>query len=351
MVSATANMSRIHEFPLNDLENVKYSKNVISFAIEHGYYNPKKDGKFSFSKAYNPPTEEQIRYSSRRIWSIFRRIAPSKNISSKYSNGNTNLKPYALCMKPDKKLSVRDVIALHRDHYENTKFDMTKDLVAGPFNAPDRWRPMKWKADGKLYAWERPIATQQAGFVYVSESRESIPDEIGGVVWYGMDNPYTNVFVPVYTSVTELPVSYTVGSMKKYSRDSAWWVFNFVANYANLRYSYMIKDIQKIQQEIEDLEFALQPAIEHTSEYLLKTNRELAVKYLTKYCVENAESVVKKWRELGDFLITKYNDGYIQNEKHRAHETGYPENWLKKEVKRNGKKHKLIETRNGDKEL
>ncbi|MCK4890399.1 MAG: C69 family dipeptidase, partial [Candidatus Aminicenantes bacterium] len=223
MVSATANMSRIHEFPLNDPGNVLYSENVISFAVKHGYYDPEKDGNFSFSKAYNPPTEEQIRYSSRRIWSIFRRISPSMNISSKYSNGNTNLKPYELYIKPDSKLNVRDVIALHRDHYENTKFDMTKDLVSGPFEAPDRWRPMKWKSGGKLYAWERPIATQQAGFVFVSESRAYVPDDIGGIVWFGMDNPYTNVFVPVYTSVTELPLSYTIGSLKKYTRDSAWW--------------------------------------------------------------------------------------------------------------------------------
>ncbi len=350
-VSATANMSRIHEFPMNDPENVLYSKNVVSYAVKHGFYDPKKDGKFSFSRAYNPPTEEQIRYSSRRIWSIFRRIAPSKNISPEYSNGNTNLKPYDLYIKPDKKLDVRDVIALHRDHYENTEFDMTKDIVSGPFGAPDRWRPMKWKSEGKLYAWERPIATQQAGFVYISESREYVPDEIGGVVWYGMDNPYTNVFVPVYTSVTELPRSYTVGSLKQYTRDSSWWAFNFVANYANLRYSFMIKDIQKVQKELEDLEFQLQPAIEHAAEYLLSTDKELVDDYLTKYCVENADAIVKKWIDLGDFLITKYNDGYIQNEKNRPQEIGYPDKWLKKEAKSRGKKHKLTQTRSGDREL
>jgi len=351
MVSATANMSRIHQFPLDDRENVLYSKNVISYAVEHGYYDPGKDGKFSFSRAYNPPTEEQIRYSARRVWSIFRRIAPSKNISPDYSSGNTKIKPYDLYIKPDKKIDVRDVIALHRDHYEDTEFDMTKDVVSGPFGAPDRWRPMKWKADGKLYAWERPIATQQAGFVYISESREYVPDEIGGVVWYGMDNPYTNVFVPIYTSVSELPRSYTIGSLKKYTRDSAWWAFNFVANYANLRYSYMIKDIQKVQKELEDLEFNLQSAIEYTAGYLLRTDKELVDDYLTRYCVENAESIVKKWVDLGDFLITKYNDGYIQNEKNRPQETGYPGKWLKKEVKENGKKHKLTQTRDGDKEL
>ncbi len=350
-VCATANMSRIREFPLNDPDNVLYSKNVISYAVEHGYYDPAKDGAFSFSKAYNPPTEEQVRYSSRRIWSIFRRVAPSKNISSRYSNGNTNMKPYELYIKPDRKLDVRDVIALHRDHYENTEFDMTKDLVSGPFGAPDRWRPMRWKSGDKLYAWERPIATQQAGFVYVSESRSYISDEIGGIVWFGMDNPYTNVFVPIYTSVTELPVSYTVGTLKKYTRDSAWWTFNFVANFANLRYSYMIKDIQKVQKDLEDIEFGLQPAIEHTAKYLLETDRKLVSTYLTKYCVENAETVVRRWRDLGDFLVTKYNDGYIKDEKDRPREVGYPKKWLKKEAKENGKKRGLKVTRNGDKEL
>jgi dipeptidase len=351
MVCAHANMSRIREFPLDDPENVRYSKNVISFAKEKGYYNPKDGKPFSFSHAYNPPTQEQVRYSARRVWSIFRRTAPSLHLSPDYSSYKKNAKPYPLYIKPDRKLSVRDVIALHRDHYEGTEFDMTKDVTAGPFGAPDRWRPMKWEVEGKTYAWERPISTQQAGFVHVTQSRSHIPDQIGGVYWYGLDNPYTNFFVPFYTSITKFPESYTRGTLRQFSRDSAWWAFNFVANYANLRWSYMIKDIQKVQKEIEDMTFQLQPVIETAALELLKKNPQLVKTYLTNHCVVNAEANIKKWWQLADFLVTKYNDGYIKNEKGRPQEIGYPGKWLKKEVKANPKKKLLKQERKGKGEL
>lgn len=350
-ICAHTNMSRIREFPLDDPENVLYAKNVISFAIKKGYYDPKSGKPFRFSEAYNPPTEEQVRYSSRRVWSIFRRAAPSLNLSADFSSYKKNAKPYPLFIKPDRKISIRDVIALHRDHYEGTDFDMTKDITAGPFGAPDRWRPMKWSVEGKKYAWERPISTQQVGFIHITQSRSFIPDQIGGVYWYAPDNPFTNFFTPFYTSISQLPESYTIGTLKNFSRDSAWWAFNFVANYANLRWSYMIQDIQKIQKEIEDLTFQLQPAIEATALELLKTNPVLVEKYLTNYCVSNAELNIKKWWQLADFLVTKYNDGYIQNEEGRPQEIGYPEDWLKREVKVNPGKKRLTEERKGKGEL
>jgi dipeptidase len=351
LVCAHANMSRIREFPLDDPENVVYSKNVISFAVAKGYYDPDSGKPFSFSAAYNPPSEEQVRYSARRVWSIFRRVAPSLNLSADFSSYKKGAKPYPLYIKPDRQLDVRDVIALHRDHYEGSEFDMTKDLTAGPFGAPDRWRPIKWKAEGKTYAWERPIATQQAAFVFVSESRAHVDDAIGGVFWYGLDNPYTNFFVPLYTSITGLPESFTTGSLSRFSRDSAWWAFNFVANYANLRWSHMIKDIQKVQQEIEDLEFGLQPAVEQTARNLLETNPSMVEPFLSHYCVANAEAHIKRWWDLADRLITKYNDGYIQDEEGRAREIGYPEQWLKREIEQQGKRLRLKEERQGEGEL
>ena len=350
-ISAHANLSRIGVFSKYKTE-VIHSKNVISFAIKKGYYNPKTDGPFNFSKVYDPPTEEDVKYSLRRVWSIFRRSAPSLNLSPDYSSFVKGAKPYPLYIKPDKKLGVRDVIALHRDHYEGTPFDMTKDLTAGPFGAPDRWRPISWKVNGKLYSWERPIATQQACFVFVSQSRGYMPDEIGGVYWFGLDNPYTNFFAPFYISITELPKSYTVGRLQRFSRDSAWWAFNFVANYANLRWSYMIKDIQKVQKEIEDTEFSLQPYIEKTAFELYKAGKkDLMKKYLTNYCVQNAELGIRKWWDLADMLVTKYNDGYIQDEKGRPHAVGYPESWLKEEVKKHPEKFKLKDEKRGKGEL
>jgi len=352
MISATANMSRIHTVPLNDPRNCLYSKNVIDFAIQKGYYKPGSGKPFSFSRAYNPPTEEQIRYSDRRIWSIFRRLAPSRNFSPQYSNGRGKGSPYPLWIKPDKKLDVRDVIALHRDHYEGTEYDMTRDVLSGPFGSPDRWRPMKWEVNNRKYTWERPIATQQAAFVYVSEPCPKLPEELGGILWYGIDNPYTNFFIPLYTSITRLPESYTTGSLSGYTRESAWWTVNFVANFANLRYRYMIKDIQSVQKEIEDIGFGRQEAIESASIQLSQSKgMDFAIAFLTKYCIDNAEMNVRRWQKLGDHLITKYNDGYIQDKNHRGQEVGYPKSWLKKEVKKNGKKRRITSEKAIDREL
>jgi len=351
-VCATANMSRIHTFPLDDPERCLYSRNVISFAVGKGYYDPDSEQPFSFSRAYNPATEEQIRYSDRRIWSIFRRVAPSRNLSSLYSNGRGEESPYPLWIEPDARVCVRDVIALHRDHYEGTEYDMTRDLAAGPFGSPDRYRPMKWEVDGVKYAWERPIATQQAAFVFVTEPRPHLPAGFGGVVWYGIDNPYTNFFVPLYTSMDRLPRSYTTGSLHEYDRRSAWWTVNFVANFANLRYSHMIEDIRTVQKDIEDMAFGGQEAIENAAVQLMKSHgAAFAISFLTRYCIDSAEMNVRRWRDLGDRLIAKYNDGYIQNDAHRPQEVGYPESWLRREVEQSGERRRIQTEKEGDREL
>ncbi len=351
MVSAHANMARIGEFPLDDPENCLYAKNVISFAVEKGYYDPKAGKPFNFTLAYCPPSEEQVKYSARRVWSIFRRVAPGLNLSPDFSSSVPGAKPYPLWVKPENPLDVRDVIALHRDHYEGTPFDMSRDLSAGPFAMPDRWRPIKWKVDGRAHAWERPIATQQVGFLFASESRADVPDEVGGVFWYGLDNPYTNFFIPLYTSISDLPAAYTSGSMEAFSRDSAWWTFNFVANFANLRYRDMIRDIQKAQKEIEDLEFALQPAVEQTARQLLATDPGLAAAYLTRYCVSNGQMNQERWWRLAEFLITRYNDGYVRDAEGRPQEVGYPQEWLKKELQKNPRKFRIQTERQGEGEL
>jgi dipeptidase len=351
MISAHANMSRIGEFSLHDADNCLYSKNVVSFAMEKNYYNAKNGRPFNFSLAYNPPSEEQVKSSARRVWSIFRRAAPSLNLSPDFSSCKKGAKPYPLWIRPDAPLSVRDVMALHRDHYEGTPFDMTKDLSAGPFAMADRCRPVKWKLAGKTYSWERCIATQQVAFIFISQSRSTVPDSIGGVYWYGMDNPFSSFFIPLYTTISELPKAYTTGSIQAFSRDSAWWTCNFVANFANLRYSYMIRDIQKAQKEIEDLEFTLQPAIEQTAAFLLKSSPQTVPLFLTRYCVTNAQANVDKWWQLAEFLITRYNDGYIQDDKGDPQEIGYPDQWLKEELQKNPEKFLIKTERQNEEEL
>lgn len=338
-VSAHANMSRIGQFPLNDPQNCLYSKNVISFAEEKGYYNPKSGKPFSFRYAYDPPTPESLRYCATRVWSIFRHCAPSQNFSADFHRGIKGTKPYPLWIKPDKKLSVKDVMALIRDHYEGTDYDMTKGVDSGPFNSPNRWRPISWEVDGIKYHWERPISTQQTGFSFVSQSRSWLPNAIGGLYWYAMDDTYTNCYMPLYCGINDIPKSYTIGNLQNFSWDSAWWVFNFVANIANLKYSYMIKDIQKVQKKLEGKFFAFQPVIEKIALDLYKSDPELMVQFLTDYSVGHAEQVVKRWRKLGEYLLTKYNDGYVKDEKGRPHGVGYPSEWLRQVLK--SKAHQL----------
>jgi len=340
-ISAHANKARIGEFPLDDSEKCIYSDNVISFALDHGYYDPDSGEPFLFNETYCPSTPKNKRYGSTRVWSIFNRAAPSMNLSPDYTRGKEGTKPYPLWIKPDKKLGVADVFSLMRDHYEGTDYDMTAGVDAGPFGTPYRWRPMYFILDSIEYAWERPISTQQTGFSFVSQSRSWLPDPIGGVYWYGVDDTWFTCYIPLYCGIDGIPESFTKGSIQNFSWESAWWVFNFVSNFCNLKYSYMIKDIQTVQKEIEGQFLALQPTVEQTAKELFKTDPKLMIRYLTDYSVSNGEMVVDKWRELGEFLIMKYNDGYVKNASGRPEGVGYPENWLRDVVKLRPNQFKL----------
>jgi len=331
-VSVHANMSRIGEFPLDDPENCLYAKNVVTFALERGYYDPASGKPFRFHEAYDPPNPVGVRVCATRVWSVLRRCAPSQQFSSDYHRGVPGAEPYPLWIRPDEKLSLQDVMALMRDHYEGTELDMTKGLDAGPFASPYRFRDLTWDVDGTKYCWERPISTQQAGFVFVSQSRAWLPDPVGGVFWYAGDDAFTTPFVPLYCGITDAPPSYTVGSIRGFSWDSAWWVFNFVSNYAYVRWSRVYPDIRRVQEDLEGTFFALQPAVEKTAIELAESDPALARRYLTDYSVSHAEDVVRKWRALGEYLLTKHNDGYVLDEKGNSVGVGYPEDWLRRIV-------------------
>jgi len=340
-ISAHANKARIGTFPLNDPENCIYSDNVISFAIDMGYFDPNSGEPFNFAEAYCPSTPNNRRFADTRVWSIFRRAAPLQNFSYDYHRAEPGAEAYPLWIKPDKKLSVADVFSLMRDHYEGTEFDMTQGIDAGPYGSPNRWRPLNWKVDGKDHSWERPISTQQTGYSFVSQSRSWLPNAIGGVLWYGVDDIYTTCYVPLYCGIDKLPESFSKGSLGKFSWDSAWWIFNFVANFANLKYSYMIQDIQEVQKELEGQLLSMQPVIEKTAMELNDKDPLLMKQYLTDYSVTKGELIVRRWKELGEFLITKYNDGYVKNEMGRPKELGYPEAWLNRVVDERPNQFKL----------
>ena len=250
-------------------------------------------------------------------------------------------KPYPLWIKPDNKLSLHDVMEIMRDHYEGTPFDMTVGIDAGPFGTPLRCRGLTWEIDGTEYSWERPISTQQTAFSFISQSRGWLPDSIGGVYWYGWDDTYTTCYVPLYCCINAIPKSFAQGDLQKFSWESAWWVFNFVANFANLKYSYMVKDIQKVQSALEKQFISLQSVVEKTALDLHEKDPELLVQYLTNYSVSQGDLVVKRWIELGEFLISKYNDGYVKDERGRPRGMGYPSEWLKKVLESKPEQFKL----------
>ena len=325
-ISAHANMARIGEFPRDDRKNCLYSDNIVDVAVAHGWFDPQAGAPFNFRDVYDPADAQKKRYTATRVWSLFRRAAPSRDFSPDFHRGVPGAHDYPLWIEPDSKLALADVMALMRDHYEGTPYDMTQGVDAGPFGCPDRWRPMSWEQDGETYIWERPISTQQTGFSMIAQCRAKLPDPVGGCLWYGVDDTDTTVWFPLYAGATDVPPSYATGSLSEFSWDSAWWDFNLVANYACLKYSYMIEDIRAVQQELEGGFRAMQPAVEETAAKLFKQDPGLCAQYLTTYSVSAGERTAARWRELAGALFVKYNDGYVI-EDGSAREVGYPQAW------------------------
>lgn len=355
-ISGHANQARITQFPLNDTENCIYSPDVISFAREKGWFDG-TDAEFSFSDTYAPVTFSGARACEARVWAMFNRVNSKMGSYQDYAMGHLvkgrwgytqNRMP--LWIKPDKKVSVHDVMELMRDHYEGTKMDMTYDIGAGPFQCPYRWRPMTWQVDSIDYVHERATSTQQTGFVFVAQSRSWLPDPVGGIFWFGVDDTYTTVFSPMYCGINKVPSSFAVGNgdMLHFSPTSAWWTFSMVSNWAYTRYSYMIKDIQPVQSELENRYIAETAAVDKKAAELYKTDKTAARKYLTEYTVKTGDATVKRWQELFQYLLVKYIDGNIKKEKDGKFQTngygvpvmpsqpGYPEWWLREIVKQHG---------------
>jgi dipeptidase len=348
-VAAHANQARIRQFPLDDPENTIYAPDVISFARKMGWFDG-KDKDFSFADTYAPLDFGAIRFCEARVWSVYRRAAPSLDLPVERVMGDVRQEPLPLWIKPDNKLSVADVMALMRDHFEGTELDLTTDIGAGPFKCPYRWRPLTWKVDDVTYANERAISTQQTGFSFVSQSRSWLPDAIGGILWFGLDDTYSSVYTPMYAGIRAVPPSYGEGvaSLTEFSWDSAFWVFNWVANYAYSRYSDMIVDIQTVQNELEGGFFARQAEVETAALALHQTSPELAREYLTKYSVEQGEKVTDRWRTLGTELLVKYMDGNVKSEFGEAKHPPYPESWYRRIVEDNGEELREIKTESSD---
>lgn len=317
-ISAHANQARIQQIPFNDKANCMYSPDVVDFARKKGLYKG-TDADFSFQKAYNPYDFSGLRGCEARVWSFFNRFADGMDKYLPLVMGNEpDAEPMPLYVVPNRKLSLADVQNMMRDHYEGTPMDMTKDPGAGPYKVPYRWRPMNFEVNGQTYVNERAIATQQTGFVLVAQLRKDLPDYVGGILWFGVDDADMTLFKPMYTSMTRIPWSFSEenGSMTKFSWTSAFWMHNWVANMAYGKYSYMIEDIRKEQQRIEGQWQAMQPIVEKQAMAIAKDQGEAAaVEFLTNYSCNIADQSTSDWKKLGEYLMVKYIDGNVKIEK------------------------------------
>ena len=313
-ISAHANQSRIQQIPFDDKENCMYSPDVVSFAREKGYFNG-KDKDFSFTKAYCPYDFSALRGCEARVWAFMRKYDKSLEAYLPFLKGESD-KPMPLYVKADRKLTLQDVKNGMRDHYEGTEFCMTNDAGMGPYKVPYRWRPMTFKVDGQEYVNERAIATQQTGFVLCAQLRNWLPDAIGGVLWFGVDDAATAVFTPMYGSIKETPECFRVGNgdMMTFSWTSAFWIHNWVANMAYSKYSFMIEDIKPVQKELELGFEAMQPSIDKAAADMYAKNPEEAVKFLTWYSTTEANRSTARWKQLGEYLVVKYIDGNVKKE-------------------------------------
>lgn len=345
-ISGHANQARITTFPLNDPENCIYSPDVISFARERGLYSG-ADKDFSFSDTYAPLDFGAARFCEARVWAGFNRVSSGMDKYTDYAKGYDLKNRMPLWVKPDKKLSVQDVIGMMRDYYQGTDLDMTKDIGAGPYQSIVRWRPMTWNVDGETFFHERAISTQQTGFSFVAQSRSWLPDPVGGILWFSVDDSYSTVYVPMYCGITQVPETYAVGngSMMEFSDNSAFWVFNQVSNLAYTRYKDMIVDIQKVQTALESKFIAHTSVVDKAATDLYKTDPAKAREFLTDYSVNQANSTVMRWKELYRYLFTKYLDGNVkvrdgnkQNPKVKF--PGYDEGYYRMIIEKTGDKFK-----------
>ena len=310
-ISGHANHSRIHNFPLNDKENTLYSKDVIKFARNQGYFTG-KDKEFDFSRAYAVYDMGALRGCDARVWSYFNRFA-TKGVMDEYLPWILEGKgePMPLWIVPEKKISATDMKWMMRDHFEGTPLDMTKDIGAGPFDVPYRWRPMEYEVDGNKYTHERAIATQQTGFSFVSDMNKTRPEAMKGILWFGTDDANTSVYIPIFNSTVTAPyeVSEGNGDMLTLSWDALFWVTNYVANQAYNRYSQMISDIREVQSSLENGMIA---DVAKAEKQIASMPYEQQAEVLDKISKEWASKCTKDYKQLGDKLFVRYMDGNIK---------------------------------------
>ena len=365
-VSGHANAARITTFPLrngktsitdkdwkklyNPQVEVIYKHDIIDFARRKGYFSG-KDKDFDFSAAYAPVDFSAARICDLRVWTMFNKVCDGMDEYWDYVTGKDLTHRMPLYVKPNRKISLSDMMSFQRDHFQGTELDKTLDPGADPFGSPFRFNPLYWEYDGKKYFNERSIEVVQTGFSFIAQSRSWLPDLIGGIIWFGVDDTNSTVYTPFYCSITEVPIEYRVGNgdMLTYSDNAAFWVFNRLAHFKYLYYNRVIGDIQKKQQELED---GYQEQVHYADEQALSLfvkDPAQAIDYLTDFSNQTGRNTVEQWRNLSNYLLVKYLDSNVkqvdENGKFlrnpygyplKPKQPGYPDSWKKAVIEGTG---------------
>ena len=321
-IAAHANQARFTTINFKDKENWMWSKDVVKFARKQGYYTGKKDEDFNFQEAYAPYDFSGLYVCEARVWSFFRKFSDDMDKYFDFASGRTFVETggkfagerMPLYIKPNHKVSAQELKNCMRDQYEGTPLDITQGPDAGPWNSKLRYGSLGFKLDSVQYWFERPIATQQTAWSFVAQMRGYESAKAGGILWFGVDDAASTVYVPMYSTITEVPECFKEGNgdMYNYSPTSAWWTYNIVANWAYTKYSAMMPDIKKVQAAWED---KFNSQVEAIDAQVAEMDPTKATEFLTKYSCAQAQESTAAWKELGIYLFVKYLDGQERKEK------------------------------------
>ncbi|MFQ6092903.1 MAG: dipeptidase [bacterium] len=313
-VSVCANASRIRQIDLGDPDYFMASENVFTVAQDSGWWNP-DSGPFQFCYAYDPGGRATFA-TRRREWRVLDLVAPSLKL-------HPNSENYPFSVKPDTLVTMEKLVTIFHDYFEGTDFNFVKNItstdkdgktVISPFANPFMPYDMNqiFKINGG-WGWrgERPIARWYTMYATITQSRDWLPNEIGGVVWLAWDNVATSIYVPLYCGITDVPQSFkTPGRVNGFTRESAWWAFNRASTLAAQRWGDMRKDVDAVWKPLQAELLANQKKIEEEALALYENDPFKARAYLTDYSIKWGEKVVKKCWDLGDHLWTKYDEKF-----------------------------------------
>ena len=368
-ISGHANAARIQTFPLRDGKisitdkdwkklyksdvEVIYKHDIIKFARKKGYFDG-KDKDFDFSAAYAPVDFSAARICDLRVWAMFNEVCDDMDQYWDYVTGkDLTHGRMPLYVKPNRNISLTDMMSFMRNHYQGTELDKTLDAGAGPFGSPYRCNPLYWEYNGVKYFNERSTETVQTGFSFIAQSRNWLPDQVGGIIWFGVDDTGSTVYTPFYCSISEVPIEFRVGNgdMLTYSDNAAFWVFNRLAHFKYLFYNRVIGDIQKVQNELETSYQEQVKEIDSQAIDMINNGGEMeAIAFLTDFAVKSAANTVYRWKQLDNYLLVKYLDSNVKQEengefKRNGHgypakpkQPGYPDSWKKRVIEDTGDK-------------